>query len=222
MASVPPGSHVLEIGCNPGQFTELLVRAGYRVWGVDLHPEDRAELWSRLGVEVRRVNLEQDYMPYANASFAAVVFSEVMEHMAWSPLPALREIRRILMPGGLLVLSVPNARYLRERALLAGRLLLWRSLEAPAEFRHRMHLRGEETYTIHHHLYTASEVHWLLQEAGFSSSQARYIAAREGVGVSWSRLLRRPWRALPKAILWGLTSLIPPLRSMLLATARAG
>jgi len=119
-----------------------------------------------------------------------------------------------------LVLSIPNARYLRERALLAGRLLFWRSLESPAAFRHRMGLRGEDNYTIHHHLYTAGEVRWLLGQAGFSRTRVRYVAAREGVGVSWSRALRWPWRVLPKALLWTITSLIPPLRSMLLATAR--
>lgn len=217
---VPPGGRVLEIGCNPGQFTEILVRAGYRVAGLDLHPEDRQALWERLGVEMRGANLEREPLPYDDGAFDAVVFSEVMEHMAWSPLPVLIEIRRVLAPGGQLVLSIPNALYLRERVLLAGRLLFWRSLESPAEFHHRMRLRGQENYTIHHHLYTGREVRWLLTQAGFSSVQVRYVTAREQVGVSWPRLLRRPWRVLPKALLWGVTALLPPLRSMLLATAR--
>ncbi len=217
---VPPGGRVLEIGCNPGQFTEILVRAGYRVWGLDLRPEDRSSLWSRLGVEVRWGNLETEPLPYAEGSFEAVILSEVIEHLAASPLPALKEVHRVLLPGGRLVLSTPNACSLRERLLLAGRLLLWRSLEPAEEFRRRMRLQGEERYTMHQRLYTAGEVHWLLQEAGFEHIRVRYVAAREGVGITWRRAFLRPWRAGPKALLWGMALLLPPLRSTLLATAR--
>lgn len=217
---VPPGSRVLEVGCNPGQFTEILVQAGYRVSGLDLRPEDRPALWTRLGVEVRRANLEEEPLPFADGSFEAVVFSEVLEHLGRSPLPALEEIRRVLVPGGLLVLSTPNACALRERALLAIRLLCWSSLEPPAEFRRRMELRDAARYTVHQRLYTAGEVRWLLQRAGLVQVAVRYVAARERVGVSWGRLLRRPWRVLPKAILAGAAALLPPVRSTLLATAR--
>lgn len=216
---VPPGSRVLEIGCNPGQFTEILVRAGYRVWGLDLRPEDRSSLWARLGVEVRRGNLETDPLPYAESSFEAVVLSEVIEHLAASPLPALEEVYRVLLPGGQLVLSTPNASSLRERLLLAGRLFSFRSLEPAEEFRRRMRLRGEERYTMHQRLYTAGEVCWLLREAGFGEVKVRYVAAREGVGVTWRRVLFRPWRGVPKAFLWGTALLLPPLRSTLLAVA---
>jgi SAM-dependent methyltransferase len=217
---VPPGSRVLEIGCNPGQFTEILVQAGYRVWGIDLRPQDRQSLWARLGVEVRRANLEEEALPFANAAFEAVLFSEVLEHLTHSPLPVLEEICRVLALRGLLVLSTPNARSLRERVLLGMRLLIWQSLESPVEFRHRMGLRGDARYTVHHHLYTAGELRWLVKQAGFASVRVRPVLARERVGVTAGRLLRKPWRVLPKAFLWGLAALIPPVRSTLLVTAR--
>ncbi len=217
---VPAGGRVLEVGCNPGQFTEILVRAGYRVAGLDLHPEDRAGLWQRLGVQVRRVNLEEDSLPHADGSFEAVIFSEVIEHMGGTPLPALQEFRRVLAPGGTLVLSTPNARSFRERLLIGLRLLFWRSLESTSDFRHRMQLRGEDRFTVHQHLYMAEELRWLLQEAGFHSVQVRYVAAREGVGVNWRRAILRPWRVLPKALLGGVAAILPPVRSTLLVTAK--
>jgi SAM-dependent methyltransferase len=217
---VPAGSRVLEIGCNPGQFTEILVQAGYRVSGIDLHPEDRPALWARLGVEVRRANLEEEAVPFGEASFDAVVFSEVLEHLSRSPLPALEEFWRVLAPQGTLVLSTPNARSIRERLLLGARLLFWQSLEPAAEFRHRMELRGEARYTVHQRLYTAAEVHWLLERVGFKAVRVRYALAREGVGVTGDRLLRKPWRVVPKALLWAVAALIPPARSTLLVTAR--
>jgi SAM-dependent methyltransferase len=216
--AVPAGSRVLEIGCNPGQFTEILVQAGYHVAGIDLHPEDRPALWSRLGVEVRRANLEEEPLPYADGSFEAAVFSEVLEHLAGSPLPALQETHRVLAPGGLLVLSTPNARSLRERVLLGWRLLTWQSLEPKSEFRQRMELRGEGRYTVHHRLYTAGELRWLLWEAGFADVRLRGVATRERVGLGWGRFFRRPWRVFPKAVLWAVAALLPPVRSTLLAT----
>jgi|YelNatPaOPRAMG01_1025707.scaffolds.fasta_scaffold41236_2 SAM-dependent methyltransferase len=212
---VPTGSRVLEIGCNPGQFTELLVRAGYRVDGIDLDPEHRADLWQALEVEVRRCNLEFDPLPFQDNTFDAAVFSEVLEHLPGSPLPALREIHRVLAPGGLLVLSTPNARSLRIRLMLAARLLGWMSLEPEAEFRHRMLLEGEGRYTVHHRLYTAEEVCWLLRTAGFDHVTLRYVAAREGVGLARRHLAR----SFPKLGLWAIAQVVPPLRSMLLATA---
>jgi len=217
---VPSGSRVLEIGCNPGQFTEILVQAGYRVWGIDLRPQDRAALWARLGVEVRRANLEEEPLPFEDAAFEAVLFSEVLEHLTHSPLPVLEEICRVLGPHGLLVLSTPNARSLRQRLLLGLRLLFWQSLESPAEFRHRIGLRGDARYTVHHHLYTAGELRWLVRQAGFASVHVRHVLAREGVGVTAKRLLRKPWRVLPKALLGGIAALIPPVRSTLLVKAR--
>lgn len=213
---VPAGSRILEVGCNPGHFTELLVRAGFRVDGVDLHPEHRAELWRALGVEVRRCNLEFDPLPYADDSFDAVVFSEVMEHLPGSPLPALQEMWRVLVPGGLLVLSTPNARSLRTRLILAARLLAWMSLEGKGEFQHRMLLRGEDRYTVHHRLYTAEEVRWLLETAGFVEPAVGYVAAREGAGLERIRVPQ----SLLKAGLWAVSRAVPPLRSMILATAR--
>lgn len=218
----PSGSQVLEIGCNPGQFTEILVQAGYRVWGIDLRPEDRPALWFRLGVEVRRANLEEEPVPFPDATFQAVLFSEVLEHLAHSPLPALEELHRVLAPDGLLVLSTPNARSLRERLLLGLRLFFWQSLESPAEFHHRMGLRGDARYTVHHHLYTAEELRWLVRQAGFVSVRVQHVLARERVGVTGRRLLRKPWRVLPKALVWGLSALVPPVRSTLLVTARKG
>ena len=214
------GARVLEVGVTPGQFTELLVGAGFQVSGADLDPFTRKALWDRLGVEVRQVHLEREPLPYPDASFDWVVFSEVIEHMVYSPLPILREFYRVLCLGGRLLVTTPNELYLKSRARAILRMLLWQSLSTPEEFRHQMLLEGEARYTTHSRTYTMAELTWLIERAGFRILTKRFEAPWERVGLEAGRLLRTPHRVLAKALFFALTMAIPPTRSMLLVVGQ--
>lgn len=214
------GVEVLEVGVNPGHFTELLVGAGFRVRGVDLDPERRRDLWRRLGVEVRRVNLEREPLPFDAATFDWVVFSEVIEHLVYSPLPVLREFWRVLRPGGRVLITTPNELYLKSRLRTILRAILWTSLTPRAEFRHQMLLEGEARYTTHARTYTMDELTWLVEQAGFRIVQRRFEAPRERVGLEAGRLYTNPMRVLAKGGIAAVTALLPPTRSMLLVVGR--
>ncbi len=214
-----PGTRVLEVGVTPGQLTHLLVRAGYRVGGVDLNPGTRRALWKHLGVPVCQMNLERQPLPFASGSFERVVFSEVLEHLVYSPLPALREFRRVLKPGGRLLLTTPNELYVKSRLHTLARMVSWKSRDTREEFRHQMLLEGEARYTTHSRTYTMEEVCWLVEQAGLRVVQRRYEAAWERVGVEVGRLWKRPQRVLAKGVLVAMTTLLPSTRSMLLVVA---
>ena len=221
LAALPPApARVLEIGTTPGTFTGILRKAGYAVAGVDLFPEQRAALWQRLGVEVKYCNLDESPLPYERASFDAVVFSEVIEHLAGSPLPALGEMARVLRPGGRLVLSTPNQFYLKSRLKTVFDVLLGRPFEPFKEFTRAMGLAGPQRYYNHSRLYTMAELRWLLEHAGLQVALARYGDAWERVGIEPRRLLRAPHRVATKAALWLVTSAFPTSRSMLLLVGR--
>ncbi len=209
-------ARVLEVGVTPGQFTQLLVESGYHVSGVDLAPSARRALWERLGVEVRQANLEREPLPFTDSSFDWIVFSEVIEHLVYSPLPVLREFQRVLVPGGKVVISTPNELYFKSRLRAIVRLLLWQSVATTAEFRHQMRLEGEARYTTHSRTYTMGELCWLLREAGFLLHTRRYVAAWEPVGLEAGRLRQHPLGVLGKGALAALTGAVPPVRSMLL------
>lgn len=222
MHDAPIGARVLEIGVTPGQCTQLLVKRGYQVSGVDLDPSGRQALWDELGVEVRQMNLEREPIPFADESFDWVVFSEVIEHLVFSPLPVLRECRRVLVPGGKLVITTPNELYLKSRLRSLVRLLAWQSLATPSEFEQQMKLEGEARYTTHSRIYTMRELRWAMEYAHFRIVQQRYEAAWERVGVAWDRLRTNPVGAMGKGILTALTTLLPPTRSMLVVVGEKG
>jgi 2-polyprenyl-3-methyl-5-hydroxy-6-metoxy-1,4-benzoquinol methylase len=102
---VPPGVRVLDVGCGFGE------SLGYhRARGCDAHgvEADRniLRVAQRHGLNVK-VGLF-DASNYEPASFDVVTLDQVIEHVA-EPLAVLQGVHRVLKPGGMAVLSTPNA-----------------------------------------------------------------------------------------------------------------
>lgn len=114
---VGQGHDVLDIGCRDGTLTSYYA-AGNRVVGVDLDADALAKARERHGYEVHRVNLNLEPLPVADASCDVVVAGEVLEHLQF-PDEVVKEIHRVLRPGGRFIGSVPNAFRLRNRMLFA-------------------------------------------------------------------------------------------------------
>jgi SAM-dependent methyltransferase len=222
LAAIPlgAGSRALEIGVNPGIFTQMLVRAGYRVSGTDLFPDHRADLWRRLGVEVRRWNIDSEPAPYPPDSFELIFFSEVIEHLANPPVEALVTIGKLLAPGGYLILSTPNQFYLKSRLRTLADILLLRPFEHDDEFRRWASLKAEARYYTHARLFSMRQLAWMLNQAGLAVEREIYHDAWERVGLEPGRLLRAPHRWLAKALIWFAVRAAPPARSMLLVVAQ--
>ncbi len=221
LRALPPApAHILEIGTTPGTFTGILRQAGYTVAGVDLFPDTRADLWRALDVDVRFCNLDEQPIPFDANTFDAVVFSEVIEHLAGSPLKPLAEMQRVLKPGGRVVISTPNQLYFKSRMKTLGDVVLGRPFESFNEFERAMQLDGPQRYYNHSRLYTMRELRWMLEQAGFRVALEHFGDAWERVGVEPRRLLRHPLRVLTKSALWMLTSAFPRTRSMLLIVGR--
>lgn len=106
---------VLDLGCGNGAYTVEIAREGAYTCGIDI------EL-VRLTTFARRVagvsNLDigcaaGEHLPLRDASFDVVFCIETLEHVA-DERQTLRELRRVLRPGGVLVLTIPNKWYLFE------------------------------------------------------------------------------------------------------------
>ncbi len=94
---------VLEIGCGTGTLALRLAREGHRVTAVDIS-EEAVGFARRLAAGLAAVTFEvagADRLPYADASFEAVVAAKVLDHLDRAGLErAAAEIRRVLAPGG--------------------------------------------------------------------------------------------------------------------------
>lgn len=118
-----PGGRLLEVGCGGGAMLELMARLGWDAEGVDFD-EKAVDVARSRGLRVRAGSLEQQ--GYPDNHFDAVTTSHLIEHVP-DPRALLLEVRRILKPGGKLVIVTPNVRSWGH-ALFGRR---WRGLEPP-------------------------------------------------------------------------------------------
>ena len=103
-----PHRRLLDIGCGQGHFLNLAKDSGWEVEGVE--PVKSACDYARqlFGIEIKNKALKEAGFPEAH--FDAVTLWNVLDHLP-DPLEALKEIDRILKPGGILVIRVPNVSF---------------------------------------------------------------------------------------------------------------
>ena len=122
------GARILDLGLSRGLFLERFRRyPGVELGGIEIDPEE-AERARERGLEPLRhfVNVFDGNrmvarLPWEDASADVVLAGEIVEHIVDTE-SFLREIRRVLRPGGATVLSTPNILWWKHRiALLGGR-----------------------------------------------------------------------------------------------------
>jgi SAM-dependent methyltransferase len=161
------GKSILEVGSVPCHFTALLAMSGYEVIGIDLQPERVKKLIKRFSLDVVKCDIELEPLPFDNASFKTIMFSEVIEHLYVNPLYALRELARVLAPDGVLLLYTENLygfRYIKS--FLSGRsfndaVIEWQKLD---DLGHRGHIR----------VYSPKEIRGLLSVVGLTPIRQLY------------------------------------------------
>ena len=183
LADVPPPARVLELGAAPGDQIAMLADLGYDGVAVDLGVASdewsdgtagrMEELLERSRVELVIWDLEQTPYPLPDASFDAVVMTEVYEHLRDYPVRSLIEVRRILRPGGRLYFTTPNAAYLVNRA----RLLRGGSVYSPLP-----DWIGGLPHARHAREYTFAEIEELMRHAGLTTrlTTSRHFHQRSG------------------------------------------
>jgi 2-polyprenyl-3-methyl-5-hydroxy-6-metoxy-1,4-benzoquinol methylase len=161
---------LLEVGCGSGATLEIMNQLGWQAEGVDF---DRAavEQARRKGLTVHLGTLAK--LKLSGNTFDAIGARHFIEHVP-DPIEMLRECRRLLKPGGLLVLITPNARSWGHSRFQAD----WRGLEPPR----------------HLHVFTRSSLATACALAGFGSGDCRSVVRISSI-LQESRMLRRTGKA---------------------------
>jgi len=162
------GQRILELGANP-YFTTTLLR---KFRDAHLHlanffdgsdPEDKQQVTIGETGEViehayKQFNIEEDRFPYQSDFFDVVLFCEIIEHLLSDPVHALTEIRRVLKPSGVLVLTTPNVARLEN----VCKVVSGENIYDPYS--------GHGPYGRHNREYTQEELFDLLSSNGFRIS----------------------------------------------------
>jgi SAM-dependent methyltransferase len=112
-AALAPESRVLDAGCGDSIFPVYLARQGHQVTAVDL--EFTGTLGDLHGVPIEYVRADLCRLPQPDGSFDAVFCISVIEHLPEPRIPlAIQELRRVLRPGGKLLLTTDYYRDAEE------------------------------------------------------------------------------------------------------------
>lgn len=108
LAALYPGARVIDLGCGRGEWLELLGEQGFKPFGVDLDDGMLAACRER-GLQVELTDALSALRATRSASVAMVSAFHLVEHIPFEMVQDLiREARRVLLPGGLLVMETPN------------------------------------------------------------------------------------------------------------------
>ena len=147
------GQTILDVGCGEGITLEKLLRVfpGKQISGIDAESEN-IEICRQQGLPIVPGDVYQ--LPIADASVDCVLFLEVIEHLP-EPERALAEIRRVLRPGGRVIIIFPNdamfkiARIMtgmiREAFYDPGHVMQW----VPGKIRRALHSLGFSVVAAH-------------------------------------------------------------------------
>jgi SAM-dependent methyltransferase len=158
-----PKGKLLDVPAGEGALAARLLQLGFSVSCCDLFPE----IFRLKNVEIKRGDLSSQ-LPYNDSEFDYVTCVEGLEHIE-NPQQAIREFRRILSPGGTLVISVPNILNIEERLkwLVSGYTSHFKPLSDAALEPLRREFGKMEAIVLHVNPIGYSELRYILEANGF-------------------------------------------------------
>lgn len=204
---------VLDVGSGHGMLVSFLSELGHECHALDFVDQTARypAVYKSKPIRYQVSNAEVDPLPFPDDSFDAVTCCQVLEHFTHSHLPLAREIRRVLRPGGIVEIDVPNAASYRNRSRMLRGKHITNDYKSHFLYMEPVLYKGMSFFPIRHNReFTADELRILLKEAGFRDIEVAFLKGR------------RHRAGLKGALAIGsvLRDAIPALRKFLIAFAR--
>jgi ubiquinone/menaquinone biosynthesis C-methylase UbiE len=192
---IRPGEQVLDFGCGSGHFTVEMAKLAGKAWGIDINPYiGSISIPPALRGRLEFIVVEGQRLPFPDAHFDRVLASEILP-MAPDPLVFLAEIRRVLKPGGrLVVVNGAGHPAIREAYRSSSHLLrLLKRLypeRMPPSYEEYCRILQASFGTAQRGFLERADVCGLLERSGFKVTEVTgspgYLA---GTYFSWSQFL---------------------------------
>ena len=113
LLTLEPPSHALDCGCGAGDNARALSSLGWEVVGITISHCEQSKA-ARFCKHVYVYDLESGIPPQVTGPFKLILFSHVLEHLR-HPDRILQDARKVLAPGGLVAVALPNVLNWRNR-----------------------------------------------------------------------------------------------------------
>ena len=152
---LPKNGRILEAGCGLGRILICLSRKGYNIEGIELN-ENAVRKIKDFDKDLKVVAGDILKMAYEGNSFDAVISLGVIEHFEEGPQRALKEMYRVLKPGGIFFVTVPYINLIRRFLYIPYNSLV-------------VKIRRMQGFDMKFsaYLYSKKEMQLLLKKAGF-------------------------------------------------------
>jgi SAM-dependent methyltransferase len=197
-ASIPTGGFVLDLGCGVGRHMVYLGERGFRVAGVDISPS--GVRLTHQACAARQIAFEayvcdMNTLPWADETFDAALSISAIHHSSREGIiKTLREVRRVLKPGGLFLADFPCTDTIDYR-LMRSQVALGQVAEVePNTFvDHRPDLDDMDDGFLPHHYCDEADVRELLCPFEINKLWPSLREANHGGGIrgKWVALARR-------------------------------
>ena len=178
---------VLDIGPGNGILLSLLCELGHKCYAIDwtdAHVQLNPGIFVK-DIEFKKCAVEIEPIPYPDNFFDGVTCCQVFEHFTHSHLHAIREMYRVLKPGGQAEVDVPNAVDFRNRSrVLRGKHITW-DYETEYLYKKPTYFGSTFFYDRHNREFTKEELGVLLKAGGFEDVRLYFLKSsryRKGLG----------------------------------------